>query len=80
MLKIWALPSVFNISLGTWNMLIHEIPCLIPALMSDEQILKKFHKSKLEYIFMYDKIFYGKFKYFFSILGPEADFLTNTYI
>ena len=40
----------------------------------------KLQKSKVEDIFMNDKTFYGKFKYFLSILEPEADFLTITYI
>ena len=32
-----SLASVFNTSLGTWRLLMHEKPCLIPILMSYEE-------------------------------------------
>ena len=48
--------SVFNSSLGTWQTLMHEKPCLIPILISDNSRVRKsyflsiFVRSGLVYI------------------------------
>ena len=47
MLKTAASPpaAVLNISLGTWRMLMHEKPCLIPVLSFYITLLRFIHKS-----------------------------------